>query len=407
MDDFLNIQNKAILVLACSKMLKEKYNITLTDENLNNLLDENIKEIVKECSDMDLKLNELNNLILSKIKTNIYKKIIATSPSKKRDTSIVYSDSDASLNNSIQNSPSEDTSPQSVNNTTIKQVLEDNDCILDNDLISYKLKQLEMRRNTTQNIPRDLPNYTQTFDSGVDNSIRNKKSYNNQVPLSINIPPAEKPKMYKNFIINSLNRDWHNNPSRNNIKFNISIDMKNNIFYPECICFPAFVKNITPYILMMLSDGVKNIFYTFTVSAASGNKWDIWKPFDNTDNIILNNKSWQVKFYDFTNQELDLGNDNTVIQKVNYENNDINLLIYLEDDSIENNFYTNDMVYIQINNKKNISKKIKNYKKIEDNVYSMLIENSNNNLKLEDFIDSKILNLNNQYTFIIKYTYSL
>lgn len=381
MNDFKSSKNINILHTGCINMLSEKYNITLSDNILKTSLEKIISETCEEYIDNDFKLNELNNIVLYKIKQ-------------------YYEEEHKS-------------------NQVIKVIKEDDE-LLNDDIISIKLMELENQRNNMiscdisnniyiekknqeSNVPfapsvpslPSLPNVSSTQMHLIDiNNVLNSIANNNDVSV-----------IYKNYIINSINRDWIHTPSRNNIKFNFSIDIKKHIFYPECICFPSYVKNITPYVLMMITDGVKKIYYTFVCTDNSSNTWNIWKPLHTVENIILNTDKWLIKFYDFTNADLDLGSDDIIVSEVKYNNNNIDIItennIYL----INNHFKLNDKIIIKSSNGKTIVKKIEKLSNI-DNRFSISIDNSRGQIKLEDFYDCKILNVNNQYTFIVKYNYN-
>jgi len=247
--------------------------------------------------------------------------------------------------------------------------------------------------------------------------IANKSSFSWSIlykanPISITLPSVNDKIHYKNFIINSLNRDWARNVQRNNIKFNISVDVYANTFYPQCICFPSFVKNITPYVLMNITDNSKSLFYSFTCDnkTRASSKWDTWYPVDDVENISLQNKTWSIKFYDFMNNELDLGSDNISITEVSSKNEKEFLLkIPMHSDSYDNNFNINDIISIRTYSGKVYNKKITDYVKAErnsDGINIMTIIDDNNELVIDDFINSRILNTNNQYSFIIKYCFN-
>ena len=193
---------------------------------------------------------------------------------------------------------------------------------------------------------------------------------------------------YKTFIINSI---------KNN--FNTNINNKNNI-YPIYISLPNFIKNLTPYIILSISDNYNNIVnYTFILNNNNNNtnntnNWDIWKPvIDSYNRISLENTNWNIKIYDFNNNLISL-NDyySTIIQVL--ENNDTFIMkidkihLFNINDRIKiiftNNTITDNIIYkIDINNQ--------------------VIEIYKNNLNIQDFINSKIFNYNFQLSFIFKY----
>jgi hypothetical protein len=123
----------------------------------------------------------------------------------------------------------------------------------------------------------------------------------------------------KTLIINSYSRDWINNPSRNQLSFTVNIDLQSNIIEPLKILFPTYVKDMTPYIVLVITDNHKTFKYNFLYSKSSG-KWDIWKLINKgnniNNNINLANKKWKVNFLDYLNHELNLGRDDIKINQV-------------------------------------------------------------------------------------------
>jgi hypothetical protein len=390
MEDYKHVQNLHILSSACDKMLREKFSITLAEDKMYSLIEGVSKDVLSEYASMQLQAHQLNNITLSKIK-NMY---LLQQPKQ---------------NLAVQQQPS-----QPIQESPTKQHTQDTNTVsnvvhaLDDDVISHKLKELEARRKIIPNYSCLNENHEEIYESATPQQNIIYKAN----PISITLPSINDKIHYKNFIINSINRDWARNVQRNNIKFNISIDVYANTFYPQCICFPGFVKNITPYVLMNISDNTKNIFYSFTCDNKmyQDSKWDTWYPVEDVENISLQNKSWSIKFYDFMNNELDLGSDNmSVLEVSSKKEKEYTLKILLDAHSYDNNFKINDIMCIRTYNGKTYNKKIINYIKAErdsDQVNEMTIIDDNNELVIDDFINSKILNTKNQYSFIIKYCFN-
>ena len=108
------------------------------------------------------------------------------------------------------------------------------------------------------------------------------------------------------------------------------------------------------------------------------------------------------------NNELELGHDNISVIEVTKNANKYLLKIQLNANSYDNNFSINDIICIRTYNGKVYNKQIIDYIKCErnsDDINTIVIEDENNELCIDDFMDSKILNTNNQYSFIIKYHY--
>jgi hypothetical protein len=343
MNEYISQQNLTILSCACGKMLKDKYSIILPEKKLNQLITEISNSISREYAQEDLNINELNNITLSKIKQ---------------------------LASNIQKPPQEQV------HSTSK--------VLDDDLINIKLRELEARR-------RVVP----VYEAG---NVAKPQPIQSQLiqPISFTLPKNDI--MYKTIIINSLNRDWNKNPNRNNLKFNMSLELQNYILYPDSVCFPHWVKNTSPYVLLNLFDGSKHITYTLVCASQQSSKWDVWRPSENVENINLQDKLWTIRFYDFLNNELDLGTDNIAIKQVNISANNSYVLDVPQ--FKDNPVYKNDYIAIRISNGKVYSRKI-----IDLEGCKITIDDSKNELCIADFINATILSASDQFSLIIKYHY--
>ena len=368
MDAYKSDRNITALCIACDKMLKDKFNVSYSDENIKELISDVALNIISNSMMASKSLNELNNITLSNIRNthqnhhNSYKQ-----PETMRSTS--------QGNNGSNGSNTE---------------------TLDDDLISSKLKELEIRR---QIIPA-FSDTEQVYSPKSTQSMHTTPILKPN-PISITIPPTiENKKRYKTFIINSINRDWEKNPQRNNIKFNITLDISNNVVFPQCICFPKFVKKLSPYIFMNICDGVSNIYISFTCSSSSPeNKWDIWTPVEDVEHITLNNKTWLIRFFDFTNNEIDLGIDGQNVSQVTKDGNKFQLSLSQTD----NKYDVGDLIKIKTYDGKYVIKKI--IQCTEDENTIITISDDIQELQIDHFINSKIMNLSNQFSFIVKYYY--
>ena len=360
MNHYKSDRNTSALVIASAKMLKDKFDLSLSEDNIRDIVKNVSSDIISNKTIINKSLHELNNLTLLKIR-NIYQS------NKPKSNEEAINDSNGSNGSNAE--------------------------LLDDDLISSRLKELEIRRQI-------IPTYS---DNEKDSSP--KSVYTAPIlkpnPISITIPSTiENKKKYKTFIINSINRDWEKNSIRNNIKFNITLDFTNNVVFPQCICFPKFVKNLSPYVLMNICDGVSNVYISFTCSQSSSqSKWDVWTPVDDVENIALSNKTWLIRFFDFTNNELDLGKDAQNILQVTADGDNFHVNISPTD----NQYEIGDLIKIKTYSGNYVTKKIINY--VDDNDKVITICNDSNQLTLDDFINSKIMNLSDQYSFIIKYHY--
>ena len=320
-----------------------------------------------------------------------------------------------------------------------------------NEELLIRVKEYEHKRIISNTILANIENNIDL--SSVDNTTGNAAN----AALAANIIPEIMEKVLtsintnvnteinkKTLIINSFSRDWISNPNRNKLTFTVNIDLQSNIIEPLKILFPKYVKDITPYIVLIITDNHKTFKYTFLYSKTSG-KWDIWKLVNKDNNINnyinLTNKNWKIKFLDYLNNELNLGNDdikisqindykmNTYDNNINAETNIDNILMSYNDPNnlpkdnkadtklnmyeinidysnlLEYDEYKLDIIskydYMQL---KTYSNKYVNIKVIEvDNDQGKIIILNENNLMKEEFINSSLLNYGAQYSIILTY----
>ena len=342
MDDFVSHKNIGVMNIACRNMIRDKFKVNLEENELYGIIDNLIDSMKEEFLHENLNTNELNNIVLSRVK-----EMLLVQPKQSGD-------------------------------------VVSNENKLNDDMINIKLRELESRRQIIPEFPQADVENTRQF------AKQNLPIQQN--PISITLPKNKK-EDYKTLIINSIKRDWIKQPFRNNIKFNISQDLHNNIFYPECILLPRFVRNITPYVLMNISDGEKIIYYSFTCCNSDSGHWNKWVPVDNPENISLSSKTWSIKLFDFTNNELDIGKDLCKITQVHSLNDSYYRLT--SDTKIKG-----DMICLLINNEKHIYRTI-SHDHCEDNTFTLEKEEFTE----LDFIDASILDVSEQFSFIMKYCY--
>lgn len=364
MDEYRSVHNLSLIANACHKMLTEKFQIVITSEKLQLLIDDISQQIHNEYINMNLNTKELNNITLSKIK-KIYE-------------------------------------VQSTNTTKVK------DDLLDDDMLQSRLQFLENQRklvsqsgnvraasSVSPNItvmPASQINFSQAAPAPalVLPSILNTQNIQNTQHTQ------HTQNIHKTLIINSINRDWHKRPQRNNMQFTMPIDPYLHQCYIRCVCFPEYVKQITPYILMNISDGGKNKFITL-IPEFCNDCWDIWKPIEESEYLGIQTKQCSVKFFDLSNAELDLGSDNISIKEVSYNNNKFVLKL----DNAEGNLRQNSAILVKTGNGKIHNKRIVQYQH-QNNLLTILDDQKD--LAIDDFIDSKILNISSQYAIIMSYT---
>jgi hypothetical protein len=277
-----------------------------------------------------IKLMELNTITLAKMKDYVSKNI--DSLKDDASTSQGIDEANASMANAegvgvsgVSNGSG--VSSVSGNGNEIGYSKAD---VLTNEELLIRVKEYENNRVITNTILTNIESYTDPTIADSAASIQPQDTIANtvnyipeimeKVLTSINKNVIVNASIHKKtLIINSYNRDWINNPMRNKLSFTINIDLQNNIIEPLKILFPAYVKQMTPYITMVVTDNHKTFKYSFLFSSTSG-KWDIWKLITEGENINnqinLANKNWKIQFLDYIGNELNLGTDNIKIGRV-------------------------------------------------------------------------------------------
>ena len=231
--------------------------------------------------------------------------------------------------------------------------------------------------------------------NGISNGIANANSndignFNNDDDIdNLKISSSGNIKYMKlDNLSNNIGRSFIINTFKNT--FVITNKYTNHKIYPSHLCIPSIFKNTTPYIIISIMDEEQsNITYTF-VPDIIGPIWDIWKPVNsNYININIGSSQWKIILYDHTNNYLDLKKYYINILEILEINKSYKIKV-----SNPELFNINDKVKIIFNNNIMVDNTIIN-KDNENNIYIYI-----NNNKIEQFIDSKIYNLNYQLSII-------
>lgn len=231
--------------------------------------------------------------------------------------------------------------------------------------------------------------------NGISNGIANANSndignFNNDDDIdNLKISSSGNIKYMKlDNLSNNIGRSFIINTFKNT--FVINNKYTNHKIYPSHLCIPSVFKNTTPYIIISIMDEEQsNITYTF-VPDIIGPIWDIWKPVNsNYININIGATQWKIILYDHTNNYLDLKKYYINILEILEINKSYKIKV-----SNPELFNINDKVKIIFNNNIMVDNTIIN-KDNENNIYIYI-----NNNKIEQFIDSKIYNLNYQLSII-------
>ena len=474
-DEFKGEKNRNLIIQASNKMLLDKYNLSLRTDLLISIINTIIASMSKDAILMNntIKLMELNTITLAKMKDYVMKNIdninaanavnavnnnidITERPegnerNERNDSNIV--NNEIAISTNLLQAAQAPQAAQAAQNYSEDYGYNKTD-VLTNEELLIRVKEYEHKRIISNTIFANIENnidISSTANSANSANTANTANTANIIPeimekvlTSINTNTNTEVNK-KTLIINSFSRDWINNPNRNKLTFTINIDLLNNIIEPLKILFPKYVKDLTPYIILVITDNHKTFKYTFLYSKTSG-KWDIWKLVNKDNNINncinLTNKSWKIKFLDYLNNELNLGNDDIKISQINdykmstYDNNNINvetnidniLMSYndpnnLPKDNIAdtklnmyeiNIDYSNLLEYdeykLNIVSKydymqlKTYSNKYVNIKVIDvNNDMGKIIILNETNLMKEEFINSSLLNYGAQYSIILTY----
>lgn len=456
-DEFKGEKNRNLIIQASNKMLLDKYKLSLRTDLLISIINTIISSMSKDAILMNntIKLMELNTITLAKMKDYVMKNIDninAANAANAANANIDITErSEGNDSNEVNEAITTQTAQTAQATQSAQNYIEDYNYnktdILTNEELLIRVKEYEHKRIISNTIFANIDL------SSVDNTTTNAANAAN----AANIIPEIMEKVLtsintnvnteinkKTLIINSFSRDWISNPNRNKLTFTVNIDLLNNIIEPLKILFPKYVKDITPYIVLIITDNHKTFKYTFLYSKTSG-KWDIWKLVNKDNNINnyinLTNKNWKIKFLDYLNNELNLGNDDIKISQINdykmstYDNNinaetniDNILMSYNDPNNLPkknkadtklnmfeiNIDYSNLLEYdeykLNIVSKydymqlKTYSNKYVNIKVIDvNNDMGKIIILNENNLMKEEFINSSLLNYGAQYSIILTY----
>jgi hypothetical protein len=243
-----------------------------------------------------------------------------------------------------------------------------------------KLKEIELIR-ANMNLLSPVSDNQEIINDEIHQPIEktiNTIQINNQEPTMFN--------KFKTFIINT---------SKNNFKVITKIDINSNYIYPCFLCIPHDIKKITPYIILSINDGMNNNNYTYILEKTT-DIWDIWKPItDNYINININSNNWHINLIDYLGNSIDFSK---------YYNEIIDVLENREEKTFSLSIKTNEEINYIKNNKIKI---IQENGIINDNLIIRIDNNrliiKKNNLELNDFINSKLFNYNNQLSLLFKY----
>jgi hypothetical protein len=473
-DEFKSVKNRSLIIQASTKMLLDKYRLSLNAETLTNIMNAVISAMSKDAILMNntIKLMELNTITLAKMKDYIIKNI-----DRIRNDGFI-NDNEQSVANSATNETANDDTANDDTATTAngdtmgaanaatdykEEYSFNKGDILSNEELLIRVKEYENSRAISSTmLASGSGSSGSSGAANIDNTLSTTQAAANSVSAanaaSANILPEMMEKVLtsintfinkKTLVINSFSRDWINNPKRNQLSFTVNIDLQSNIIEPLKILFPRYVKDITPYIVLVITDNHRTFKYNFLYSKSSG-KWDIWELMggDTTDkksninnSINLANKTWKIHFLDYLNNELNLGKDDIKISQINdynmnYGNNTSidtnidNILIpatSVSQHNLKKDAKSKRMSFYEINIDYSNQLEYDDYNLVTLSKYDyMLVKTYNNNyvnikvlevnndlgkiivlnengLSKDDFANSSLLNYGAQYSLILTY----
>jgi len=264
--------------------------------------------------------------------------------------------------------------------SAIKNDIENNTTIN----IENRTKELEDLRENMKTFINNPKVSEYIYKSDItNNNIDNIDDFKNNLPQIniLNNTTNDNNKKFKTFIIKT---------TKNSFNIDLNIDIKLHNIIPCCCCLPSYLKDITPYIMISISDNINSLNYIYIPEYT--NKWDIWKPvIDNYYELNLLNNNINIKIYDYMNN------------LINFEENYISILDVL---LVNNNYLVsvNNPLFFNINDKIKI---ITKENKIIDNIIINKTPDNKliiiNNLLYDDFINAKIYNYYNQFSLLFKY----
>ena len=377
MDEFKKQTNLSKLIIGSIKMTKEKLKFNIDDDSIKNIVEKQWNSTQNLYSNYNYDIKTLNNYCLTSIKNKI------TEFNNQNESS-------HDLKNNIHND--EINTNDDINNN-IK---------IDSDFLDLKVKELEQKRNYIPDYDNIIINNNISSDESNKNKINNNKINNKDNFTTINYNTTNNIITFKSIILNSS----FNYLININIFKELNIDYKNYKFFPENLYLPTFFNEITPFVKLQISDNNNSLFYNFT-SVTNNKKWNTWKTIDNFD-IDLNLNNAIIKLYDYNNKLLYLSNNPILINKVLAitKNNLTFYKLWCPKDylyNFNNNFEINDIIMIKNNNGFNYVKKIIEIINSDNDHNIFIIHDDNNDFNLDNFKNSSIILLKNQFSLQIKY----
>ena len=380
MDEFKKQTNLTKLIIGSIKMTKEKLKFNINDDSIKNIVEKQWNSTQNLYTNYNYDIKTLNNYCLTSIKNKI-----------------------TEFNNQKESS---DDFKNNIHNDKINTNINTNDDInnnikIDSDFLDLKVKELEQKRNYIPDYDNIINNNISSCESNK-NKINNNKINNKDNITTINYNTTNNIITFKSIILNSS----FNYLININIFKELNIDYKNYKFFPENLYLPTFFNEITPFVKLQISDNNNSLFYNFT-SVTNNKKWNTWKTIDNFD-IDLNLNNAIIKLYDYNNKLLNLTNNPILINKVLAitKNNLTFYKLWCAKDylyNFNNNFEINDIIMIKNNNGFNYVKKIIEIINSDNDHNIFIIHDDNNDFNLDNFKNSSIILLKNQFSLQIKY----
>jgi len=375
MEEFKKNINLNKLIIGSTKMAKDKLSLDLDNDNIEIIVENEWKNTINLYSNYTHDIKTLNNYCLTLIKNSLSLK----------NNNNELKDNKNELKQNLKNNKNQ------LNNIDIDYKK------LDTDFLELKVKELEHKRNF-------IPDYQNNNIVNLDSSNQSKIPINNL--NDNNITTINYNNTNNNIIYKSLLLKSNNNFIQVNIKKQFNFDYKLYKFYPHDLYLPLFINQITPYIKLKISDNTTFIIYNFKC-IFNNIKWNTWKCIDNFNiDIDLNNS--KIELFDYNDQLLNFSNNFINISKflkIN-KNNNIFYKLWCDFDYIynfNNNYEINDKIMIKTNKGFYYTKIITHVDNSDTDYNIIIIYDNDNNFVIDDFNNSTIFLLKNEFSLSLKY----
>jgi hypothetical protein len=270
------------------------------------------------------------------------------------------------------------------NNDINKQILKN----IDDFMKSSSSSKEEEKPITTEIINEKLLEVRNLRASMITNTNGNVKTNINNTESQFKGDPTyyEGYNIYNHFNNNSNNNNNGKSFIINAIKNTIYINNKINIIFPAYLCVPSIIKKTTPYIILSINDEISYSFVPMVINDV----WDIWKPVNDNYIGVTSKSILNISICDFTNNLIDFSEFYSDILEIG--------------ETAKGYFIKTNGIFQMKDKIKIITKTNHHFDSQVININNNIITIKKNNIKIEDFMNSKLFNCKYQFSLIFKYS---